>query len=1089
MLKQSSSYNDDGVASNNNPDFESIGDRNVNNSKSMNDVEPAESYVDQISESVINSMCPNQNNGFSPKQTHHSQMMATASRNDSFGDDTSRNPAVHSPQRMQHTENSITTMVSGDEANPKGNWCNACPDGIIGNFTGQIFRPKAIAAAGDGRGEGENAEDLSSIVNIKGRGMGSSLIDDPGSFGGGSQRRPYQKENMTTARRDGHNGNSPERTYHPKIMAKVMATADNGEGEKEDTMDTIAISTSIDGSIHGPGSPKGGSSPRRSHQTPPMKTARRNSITKNSVPDDVVIFEAEQNTNQTPVDEADTESGCLCCPKVASMPTSAFLCLTVAAAIPAMLYIIAFTKMGYGLEVFSFIDTELYPYAYGIGGGVLVYAIILYFLDCFHWGTHDGMIARRNLMLLLAAGVLAFITFISSAHPYGPIAIILVATTIWMVSIRFLCFRNIEKKKYISWLSGPLLLVSAAVGLYWIVWTFLREENEWTIANSLLDAEKAGCDPDFIAFPDCEYGEGKLCLIVNPTDFSIDDSNCGGNICTQVYSHCPNTFIIWAGPFLVTLGFFFLSFFASFLRGDGSTEQSIGKLAKIWMFLLFGIWVSSSLAGAGAGVSAALAALTLAAFVASAIFLAAGYDEYEREEHAMSMWEGIKEKYGSCLDPARGLLIITCTPVAFLYFLVSVLKQSIRSCNSCGQKPPTDTESLRDIAGVGWVTVEARRLFRIVRSWDRAKVFTYAIYWGIGFMILSVIVSEFTIVFLSWLIEKTTELNIATVTGILCGAGMIMFLLPPVPGVPIYLTLGIVIIPVGRENLGIIGSIVYAMVVSLSLKLLACTVQQKVIGGLLKHKVGVRQFVGINTKLIRSMKLVLREPGFGVAKVAILIGGPDWPTSVLCGIMNLPLIPILVGTLPVVLLILPTLLTGSFTYMAGLRVDGQQEFPWATTMATVSAAITALVQFGSMILAAFYLETTVATRGEELESIAIDIPVQEADTKQEELDKAYDEVTQWHRLHIVAKTVLSLSLICMITCCYLVQLFADDCFVEYQLTYTISEHLNGDWKNIVLPLGTVALILFGISAALLLMFTSWAKRGARKQRLSVSEYS
>jgi hypothetical protein len=113
-------------------------------------------------------------------------------------------------------------------------------------------------------------------------------------------------------------------------------------------------------------------------------------------------------------------------------------------------------------------------------------------------------------------------------------------------------------------------------------------------------------------------------------------------------------------------------------------------------------------------------------------------------------------------------------------------------------------------------------------------------------------------------------MNLGVVTGILVLVGLIMFLLPPVPGVPIYLTLGIVIIPVGRETMGVVGSICYALVVSLFLKLFACALQQEAIGGLLKHKVGVRQFVGINSNLIRSMKLVLSRPGLSVAKVSIV---------------------------------------------------------------------------------------------------------------------------------------------------------------------------------------------------------------------------
>ena len=64
-------------------------------------------------------------------------------------------------------------------------------------------------------------------------------------------------------------------------------------------------------------------------------------------------------------------------------------------------------------------------------------------------------------------------------------------------------------------------------------------------------------------------------------------------------------------------------------------------------------------------------------------------------------------------------------------------------------------------------------------------------------------------------------------------------------------------------------------------------------GVLLGKNVFVRQVVGVNSPMIKTMKLILGKPGFGVAKVAILVGGPDWPTSVLCGIMGLPLAPVL----------------------------------------------------------------------------------------------------------------------------------------------------------------------------------------------------
>merc|ERR1712038_1283641 len=460
------------------------------------------------------------------------------------------------------------------------------------------------------------------------------------------------------------------------------------------------------------------------------------------------------------------------------------------------------------------------------------------------------------------------------------------------------------------------------------------------------------------------------------------------------------------------------------------------------------------------------------------------FKKMERQEQLERIGAQLKEKYGDHFDIFRGLLIVTCTPIFLLYVGVSFFIQRIRNIKCCGyDKPPDNTQSLTNVVGSGWVTIEARRFIREFQAWNKTNVFIYAIYWGIAFMMLYVIVAQFTLVFLSWLIETTQVMPLATVTAILVGVGMTMFLLPPVPGVPIYLTLGIVIIPVGREMMGIFWSICYAMGVSLALKLLACTLQQKLIGGLLQNSVAVRQFVGVNSNVIRAMKLVLREPGLGVPKVSILIGGPDWPTSVLCGIMGLRLLPVLVGTLPIVFLILPTLLTGSFTYMANVRdeVTGEHEFPWAGTMATVFLTITGIVQFGSMVVAAFYLDRVIEEKKDELEHIPIDEEVKLADDRDEALKQAYSELSQWEALPFWARSLLCLSLSRMIITCYMVTFFASYCFNEFQLTDSIETTLDGDWRNLTKPLGTVANILLVVSVVLLQLFVSWVNHNARKR--------
>jgi len=266
------------------------------------------------------------------------------------------------------------------------------------------------------------------------------------------------------------------------------------------------------------------------------------------------------------------------------------------------------------------------------------------------------------------------------------------------------------------------------------------------------------------------------------------------------------------------------------------------------------------------------------------------------------------------------------------------------------------------------------------------------------------------------------------------------------------------------------------------LKLFACTLQQKLIGENLSNSVSVKRTVRINSDLIKSMKLILKEPGMGRAKVAVLIGGPDWPTSVLCGMMKLKLLPILLGTLPVAIIIVPTLLTGSFTYMASLELEnGEKEFPWASVLGTIMAAISAMVQFSAMITAAYFVEQASSTRGDEIAKLEVDQEVKLSEDKDERFNQCYyEQVTKWTSLPILPKAILTSAFLSMIVACYLVQLSSANCFEEYQLTYTIEEHLSGNWLNLILPLGWIATSLFFASCGLLYIYIQWANKATRK---------
>ena len=89
---------------------------------------------------------------------------------------------------------------------------------------------------------------------------------------------------------------------------------------------------------------------------------------------------------------------------------------------------------------------------------------------------------------------------------------------------------------------------------------------------------------------------------------------------------------------------------------------------------------------------------------------------------------------------------------------------------------------------------------------------------------------------------------------------------------------------------------------AITLKLIACSIQQKLIGEKLSDNETVLSFCGVHKEFTQALKKLLEPKGLTFPKMAILSGGPDWPTSVLAGVLKLELLPCLLGTLPCFLL-------------------------------------------------------------------------------------------------------------------------------------------------------------------------------------------
>jgi hypothetical protein len=157
-----------------------------------------------------------------------------------------------------------------------------------------------------------------------------------------------------------------------------------------------------------------------------------------------------------------------------------------------------------------------------------------------------------------------------------------------------------------------------------------------------------------------------------------------------------------------------------------------------------------------------------------------------------------------------------------------------------------------------------------------------------------------------------------------------------------------------------------------------------------------------------------------------------------------------------------------------VKDDGDPKYPSSTTLSAILAVLTALVQFGSMVVAAYYVGQVMNTRAADVDSIPIDEEVKAAEEKDEEDNMVYKEVTKWPNVPFYLRVILFFSLIMMMGSCYLVQIFQSYCFADFELTSTIEDDLQGNWMNIVKPLGALSIVLFFLSCLLLIIFSVWA---------------
>lgn len=572
-------------------------------------------------------------------------------------------------------------------------------------------------------------------------------------------------------------------------------------------------------------------------------------------------------------------------------------------------------------------------------------------------------------------------------------------------------------------------------------------------------------------------------LVDNGYKLTVAERQVRSNACSGVKTIW---FLLWISPFLgflvnlVIAMFCAINSWTSSADDTSKAEKALKQFISLVVILCLCTYVASSIAGASMRFTGVVMAFCGGGLVALFIWIyfevgAKMINSTLRNSKIMASLVTIVTH-----DFFRAWFVLCFNVFLPAMVVIEVVKQKVRRLRG--------TTTSED-----WLTPEGRNLTKSFYNWKWTSILIKVNWLAILYWTFFVGVSKLTVVFLAWLNQELYSVPFYQVLMVFFVTGYIMFMLPPVPGIPVYITSGIIIGAQGREleNVGYVGGIVIAVLMSLCLKILACCGQYG-IGYALGKSVKVQQFVGVDKVPTRAIEEVLLVKGLGIGKVAVLVGGPDWPTSVMCGILRLNLFQVCWGTMPVILVSAPCVLAGAFLSGPSKDLDQAEKSLW-DAIANAALATSAMGQLASGVLALYYIQDMINKNSEML---ARDRPEHEA-VKQLTLDEAefnrcYEEVTDWRLMPRKWFLFISTSCVFSVMAFAIFMLMDESCFVEFQVKSNLTdpEGLNCETNNLWCgairivkpnpPIGWIGLFFFTVGAVMHVIFLKWAGIAARR---------
>lgn len=745
------------------------------------------------------------------------------------------------------------------------------------------------------------------------------------------------------------------------------------------------------------------------------------------------------------------------------------------------------------------IATPLASYEYVRRGAVAVGAmgLVLYFFDFSPFSRSPGANACVKLVNQLFYAAIAFVGVLyviaeSQQYPAHIMALALLALPLLAIWLRSNVLAGRLASDVLKLVATNLAITSAYVAVGWGVWLFLEVEvagadgstvvvdNRWRHDNRIRWMARLGCgvapacrQRAYILWAAggilslvCAFFSLVALLLARLTARSRRWEIARVGALAEVYTRRRESMVAVDPSESRAVALSVLALEAYRLRRstvqlNTETVDAAKVVGACVAILVFGIYVAVSVGGAGMELTHAFVGFLVAALVGLALYVgsAIGFSQLiDTVAHNPTVTLVRESLHG---ELAFACAVFFGAPLFAIYLCVAFVNQrarDLRRCLCCGVEEEGGGRLFTGLAHRQLAWLHEHNWSSVLDRMQVIGLLTWMLLYGstITYMGLAALVA--------WL--RTVACSYATATYFV--VGVTLFLLPPVPGLAVYLTAGVVIPPACEPELGFYGSAFLAAVLAFAMKLVAQIMQQKIIGEQLGQQISVRRTVGVNSDTIKAVREILRRPGFSVGKVSILCGGPDWPTAVLCGILRLSLCQMLLGLTPMVFFTVPAAFAGAFL-LRQKSADTADDL--SVPLANLFAMIATLQSLALGVLAFYHIQRTKET------SVLCDndAEVEELEAREEKTRATFAEVTQLARTPLVPKLANLSGTVVLVLSSYLLIFASPSCFEEFELTDNVAEALCLSCERaVVKPLGWCALGMLFYAIGCRQIWQAWA---------------